>query len=94
MEQIHSAAPEVPIAFLLPQEVYPQVLPYLRLPNVYAVAGQRGASDLLAAGVADEAATTMLAVQTWATIAFVVVLALGGLVVVIGRLRPAARGKA
>lgn len=93
MEQIHSAAPEVPIAFLLPQEVYPQVLPYLRLPNVYAVAGQRGASDLLAAGVADEAATTMLAVQTWATIAFVVVLALGGLVVVIGRLRPAARGR-
>ncbi|WP_322512423.1 hypothetical protein [Chloroflexus sp.] len=87
MEQIHSAAPEVPIAFLLPQEVYPQVLPYLRLPNVYAVAGQRGASDLLAAGVADETATTMLAVQTWATIAFVAALTLGGIVVIIGRLR-------
>jgi hypothetical protein len=93
MEQIHSAAPQVPIAFLLPQEVYPQVLPYTRLPNVYAVAGQRGASDLLAAGKADNLATPELSYQTWATIAFVGVLLLGAFIVGIGQLRRLARGR-
>ncbi|MGQ9742248.1 MAG: hypothetical protein ACUVSO_15140, partial [Chloroflexus sp.] len=93
MEQIHSAAPQVPIAFLLPQEVYPQVLPYTRLPNVYAVAGQRGASDLLAAGNADNLATPELSYQTWATIAFVGVLLLGAFIVGIGQLRRLARGR-
>ncbi len=92
MEQIHSAAPEVPIAFLMPQEVYPQALPYLRLPNVYAIAGQRGASDLMAAGRADDNAVAMLAYQTWATIVFVAVLVVGGLIVIVGRLRRSTRG--
>ncbi|MEF3275404.1 MAG: hypothetical protein K6356_13605, partial [Chloroflexus sp.] len=93
MEQIHSAAPEVPIAFLLPQEVYPQVLPYVRLPNVYAVAGQRGASDLRAAGNANEVATVMLSYQTWATIVFVMIIAFGSIVALVIRLRLAVRGK-
>ncbi len=93
MEQIHSAAPDVPIAFLLPQEVYPQVLPYLRLPGVYAVAGQRGAIDLLAAGNADEKAAYALSFQTWSTLVFIGVLALGVLIVGIGRLSHLIRGK-
>ncbi len=93
MEQIHSAAPDVPIAFLLPQEVYPQVLPYLRLPGVYAVAGQRGAIDLLAAGNADEKAAYALSFQTWSTLVFIGVLALGVLIVGIGRLFHLIRGK-
>ncbi|MBO9318507.1 MAG: hypothetical protein J7460_05720, partial [Chloroflexus sp.] len=93
MEQIHSAAPTVPIAFLLPQEVYPQVLPYLRLPYVYAVAGQRGAIDLLAAGNADEKATYAYSYQTWATLVFIGVLVLGMLIVGIGRLFHLVRGK-
>ncbi len=93
MEQIHSAAPTVPIAFLLPQEVYPQVLPYLRLPHVYAVAGQRGAIDLLAAGNADEKATYAYSYQTWATLVFIGVLVLGMLIVGIGRLSHLVRGK-
>ncbi len=93
MEQIHSAAPTVPIAFLLPQEIYPQVLPYLRLPYVYAVAGQRGAIDLLAAGNADEKATYAYSYQTWATLVFIGVLVLGMLIVGIGRLFHLVRGK-
>jgi hypothetical protein len=93
MEQIHSAAPEVPIAFLLPQEVYPQVLPYLRLPGVYAVAGERGAIDLLAAGNADEKAAYALSSQTWSTLVFIGVLVLGMLIVGIGRLSHLVRGK-
>ncbi|MGC8801039.1 MAG: hypothetical protein ACP5UR_12445, partial [Chloroflexus sp.] len=94
MEQIHSAAPRVPIAFLLPQEVYPQVLPYLRLPNVYAVAGQRGAVELRAASGTDGVVATMVANQTWATIMFVIVMMVGGVIVIIERLRRPARGSA
>ena len=46
MEQIHRAAPKVPIAFVLPEEALPLARPYLRQSGVYAVAGQRAALEL------------------------------------------------
>ena len=46
MEQIHRAAPKVPIAFVLPEEALPLARPYLRQSGVYAIAGQRAALEL------------------------------------------------
>ena len=46
MEQVHRAAPKVPIAFVLPEEALPLARPYLRQSGVYAVAGQRAAQEL------------------------------------------------
>ncbi|MCX7791580.1 MAG: hypothetical protein N2378_13145 [Chloroflexaceae bacterium] len=80
MEQAHrQVRDQVPIAFLLPQDAQPLALPYLRLPNVYAIAGQQGALALLASDpTADPAdlsrATGQLA---FAVVAFVVLLLLG-----------------
>ncbi|MGQ9926938.1 MAG: hypothetical protein ACUVS4_08715, partial [Chloroflexaceae bacterium] len=49
MEQVYRQVRDrVPIAFLLPQDAQPLAQPYLRLPNVYAIAGQQGALALFA----------------------------------------------
>jgi hypothetical protein len=78
MEQVHRVAPEVPIAFLLPQEAEPLAQPYLRLPNVYHVAGQHGALALSASAAgADGAAIGRATGLLW----YAVVVFLGLLVV-------------
>jgi hypothetical protein len=81
MEQVHRAAPEVPIAFLLPQEAEPLAQPYLRLPGVYHVAGQQGALALLGAdAAADPTLVARVSGQHWySVLAFVILLLLGGL---------------
>jgi hypothetical protein len=81
MEQVHRAAPEVPIAFLLPQEAEPLAQPYLRLPGVYHVAGQQGALALLGGDAAvDPSRVARVSGQHWySVLVFVILLLLGGL---------------
>ena len=80
MEQAHrQVRDQVPIAFLLPQDAQPLAQPYLRLPNVYAIAGQQGALALLASDPTADAsglsrATGQLA---FAVAVFVTLLLLG-----------------
>nr|WP_139088775.1 hypothetical protein [Oscillochloris trichoides] len=96
MEQIHSAAPAVPIAFLLPQETAPLVQPYLRLPNVYHLAGLPGALALQAQG--EEVDTQMIAhmsgQQGLAIVTLVVLVIVSSLGVAIARARRTQRGAA
>jgi hypothetical protein len=89
MEQVRSAAPEVPIAFLLPQEAQPLVQPYLALDGVYHLAGLPGA---LAFGVqspgADQAALARSAGQlSLAIVMFVALLLVGAVGAAISRAR-------
>ena len=95
MEQAHrQVRDQVPIAFLLPQDAQPLAQPYLRLPNVYAIAGQQGALALLATDpTADpdnlSRATGQLA---FAVVVFVVLLLLGAAARVLMRQREAPGG--
>ncbi len=97
MEQVHrQVRDQVPIAFLLPQEAQPLAQPYLRLPNVYALAGQRGALALLASDVTADQAT--LARSTgqlgFAVIVFVALLLIGAIVSLLTRGSGAGGGEA
>jgi hypothetical protein len=77
MEQVHRSAPDVPMAFLLPEEVRPLVQPYLALPNIHYLAGN-GDALAFAAGSSDPAAVVQATGrQSLAVIAFVVLLLLG-----------------
>ncbi len=97
MEQVHrQVRDQVPIAFLLPQEAQPLAQPYLRLPNVYALAGQRGALALLASDVTADQAT--LARSTgqlgFAVIVFVALLLIGAIISLLTRRGGAGGGDA
>ncbi len=108
MEQVHrQVRDQVPIAFLLPQEAQPLAQPYLRLPNVYALAGQRGALALLASDVTADQATlardvtadqATLARSTgqlgFAVIVFVALLLIGAIVSLLTRGSGAGGGEA
>ncbi|NTU81553.1 MAG: hypothetical protein HGA45_19585 [Chloroflexales bacterium] len=93
MEQVHPAARTVPMAFLLPQEAQPLVQPYLRLPNIYHLAGRQGALALVASGQAGDTTAVAHAMgQLWyAVAAFLVLLVVGAVAAAIARGR-AARG--
>jgi hypothetical protein len=96
MEQVHSAAPAVPVAFLMPQEAEPIVQPYLRLPNVYHLAGLRGALALsaLATGADGAAIARATGQQSLAVLVFVILLIGGGLGMALARARRSRRGAA
>ena len=89
MEQIRSAARDVPIAFVLPEETQPVAQPYLRLPGVYHVSGQQGALALLAAqGLAEPGVIARASGALWyAVLIFLVLLLLGALVATATRSR-------
>ena len=95
MEQAHrQVRDQVPIAFLLPQDAQPLAQPYLRLPNVYAIAGQQGALALLASDPTADAsglsrATGQLA---FAVAVFVTLLLLGAGASALMRRRDASGG--
>ena len=95
MEQAHrQVRDQVPIAFLLPQDAQPLAQPYLRLPNVYAIAGQQGALALLASDPTADAfelsrATGQLA---FAVAVFVTLLLLGAGASALTRWRDASGG--
>jgi hypothetical protein len=78
MEQVHWAARDVPIAFLLPQETQPLVQPYLRLDNVYHVAGLQGALALQAGSSGDPIQIARATGQAQLAIIVFVVLLIGG----------------
>ncbi|MBP1465422.1 hypothetical protein EYB53_006860, partial [Candidatus Chloroploca sp. M-50] len=82
MEQVHRAAPEVPITFLLPNEAQPLAQPYLRLPNVYHLAGQQGALALLSTDADSDSATIAAATGqlSFAVVVFLVLLVGGSLI--------------
>jgi hypothetical protein len=84
MEQIHRAAPEVPIAFVLPEEAQPLAQPYLRQPGVYHVAGQQGALALRAGDGGDTAAVARSTGLLWYSVmVFVALLLVGGVAALI-----------
>ncbi|WP_129672259.1 hypothetical protein [Candidatus Chloroploca sp. Khr17] len=82
MEQVHRAAPEVPITFLLPNEAQPLAQPYLRLPTVYHLAGQQGAVALQATDADGDSATIAATTGqlSFAVVVFLVLLAGGALI--------------
>jgi hypothetical protein len=91
MEQVHRTAPEVPIAFMLPREAQPLAQPYLRLPNVYYLAGVQGALAFNTAtgSSAGEASIVTGEQLPFAILTFVLILVGGGLVrAIIGYRRP------
>jgi hypothetical protein len=92
MEQVHRAAPEVPIAFLLPRETQPLAQPYLRLPNVYYLAGSQGAQAFNALTGNSESATQTGTQLPFAILAFVLVLIGGGLSRAVIGMRQSPRG--
>ncbi|MFQ3663491.1 MAG: hypothetical protein SNJ69_13990, partial [Chloroflexaceae bacterium] len=95
MEQAHrQVRDQVPIAFLLPQDAQPLAQPYLRLPNVYAIAGQQGALALLASDpTADPASLSRSTGQlTFAVVVFVALLLLGAAANALMRRREAPGG--
>jgi hypothetical protein len=96
MEQIHRAAPEVPIVFLLPQEVQPQAQPYLRLKNVYHLSGQNGALALIATapGGPDAQIAQSTGQLGLAVVVFVILLLIGGSSLLIAQARQNRRGTA
>jgi hypothetical protein len=80
MEQAHrQVRDQVPIAFLLTQDAQPLAQPYLRLPNVYAIAGQQGALALLASDPTADASELSRATGQlgFAVAVFVTLLVLG-----------------
>ncbi|MFV9505551.1 MAG: hypothetical protein AB4911_13430, partial [Oscillochloridaceae bacterium umkhey_bin13] len=89
MEQIRPAARNVPIVFLIPQEVLPLAQPYLRQPGVYFLAGQQGALALQALDPNGNPAAMARSVGMLGyTVAIFLVLLLGGVTsVLIGRAR-------
>ena len=81
MEQVHPMARNVPIVFLLPQEAQPLVQPYLRLPNVYHLAGQQGALALAAGdATGDPTAVARSTGQLWFAVVVFLLLLVGGAV--------------
>ncbi|NTV63783.1 MAG: hypothetical protein HGA65_09635 [Oscillochloris sp.] len=96
MEQVHTAAPSVPITFLMPQEAEPLVQPYLHLPNVYHLAGLQGSLALQA--LHQDADHTAIAQatgqQSLAIVTFVVLLVCSSIGVAIARARRSRRGAA
>ncbi len=96
MEQVHSAAPSVPITFLLPQESEPMLQPYLRLPNVYHLAGLQGALALntLTTGADSAAIARATGQQSLAVLTFVILLIGGGLGLALAHARKSRRGAA
>ncbi|MBX0327588.1 hypothetical protein K2Z83_07850 [Oscillochloris sp. ZM17-4] len=94
MEQVHTAAPKVPITFLMPQEAEPMAQPYLRMDNVYHLAGLQGALAMNAiASDADSAATARTTgQQSLAVLTFVILLMGGGLGIALDRARRSRRG--
>ena len=95
MEQAHrQVRDQVPIAFLLPQDAQPLAQPYLRLPNVYAIAGQQGALALLASDpTADVSELSRATGQlAFAVAVFVTLLLLGAGASVLMRQRDASGG--
>jgi hypothetical protein len=96
MEQVHSAAPGVPIAFLMPEEAEPMAQPYLRLPNVYHLAGLQGALalDAVAPGADSAAIARATGQQSLAILAFVILLVVSGLGRALSQLRKSRRGAA
>ena len=96
MEQVHSAAPEVPVAFLMPQESEPMVQPYLRLPNVYHLAGMQGAMALNALTAETDGAAIAQGTgqQSLSVLTFVVLLIGGGLGLALAHARRSRRGAA
>ncbi|PDW00845.1 hypothetical protein [Candidatus Chloroploca asiatica] len=85
MEQVHRAAPAVPITFLLPNEAQPLAQPYLRLPKVYHLAGQQGALALLSTDADSDSATIAATTGqlSFAVVVFLVLLA-GGVLISLG----------
>ena len=95
MEQVHSTAPSVPITFLMPQETEPIVQPYLRLPNVYHLAGLQGALALNTLAGADGVAIAQaIGQQSLAVLAFVILLIVGGLGLALAHVLRTRRGAA
>jgi hypothetical protein len=96
MEQVHSAAPAVPITFLMPQETDPMVQPYVGLPNVYHLAGLQGALALsaLTTDADAEAIARATGQQSLAVLTFVILLIGGGLGTALARARRSRRGAA
>ncbi|NNJ10506.1 hypothetical protein EKD04_009215 [Chloroflexales bacterium ZM16-3] len=96
MEQVHAAARSVPITFLMPQEAEPVALPYLRMPNVYHLAGLQGALAMRALTPDADSAAIARATgqQSLAVLAFVILLIGGGLGVALARARRSRRGAA
>jgi hypothetical protein len=84
MEQIHRAAPQVPIAFLLPAEANPLIQPYTQLANVYYLAGKQGALAYRGLRSAEPAETASIAREAGAqragVLSFVVLFLVGALV--------------
>ena len=96
MEQVHSAAPSVPITFLIPRESEPMLQPYLRLPNVYHLAGLQGALALNALTTGADSADIARATgqQSLAVLTFVILLIGGGLGLALAHARKSRRGAA
>ncbi|MEI6776697.1 MAG: hypothetical protein WCK70_07330 [Chloroflexales bacterium] len=96
MEQVHSAAPSVPITFLIPQESEPMLQPYLRLPNVYHLAGLQGALAMsaLTTGADSTAIARATGQQSLAVLTFVILLIGGGLGLALAHARKSRRGAA
>ncbi|MGB9633021.1 MAG: hypothetical protein ACPL8I_06820, partial [Chloroflexaceae bacterium] len=95
MEQAHrQVRDQVPIAFLLPQDAQPLAQPYLRLPNVYAIAGQQGALALLASDPTADASELSRATGQlgFAVAVFVTLLVLGAGASALMRWRDASGG--
>jgi hypothetical protein len=95
MEQIHSRATQVPIAFLVPSETQPLVQPYLRGDNVLHLAGKQGA---LAYTAQENTATTANIAQdtgrqNFAIAVFVALLIIGGGAGALLRLRRSPRSE-
>ena len=91
MEQVYPMAREVPLVFLLPQEAQPLVQPYLRLPNVYHLAGLQGTLALTGSDPqGDSRAVARSTGQLWfAVVVFLVLLAGGSVVALVSRQRTA-----
>jgi hypothetical protein len=87
MEQVHRVAPNVPIAFVLPQETQPLVQPYLRLPNVYHLAGRQGALALQVGASAPAQIAQATGQQNLAIVVFIALLIGGAASVAVGRAR-------
>ncbi|NJN15363.1 MAG: hypothetical protein HC822_03240 [Oscillochloris sp.] len=89
MEQVHFAANDVPMVFLLPEEVRPMVQPYLRLPGIYHLAGSNDALAFAAQSTnADPTAIAQASGrQTLTVLAFIMLLLIGMIASLAGRRR-------
>ena len=84
MEQIHSSAPNLPIAFLLPTESSPIIQPYTQIQNVYYLAGGRGALAYQSLRNSNGASAEMaraFGYERFSLLVFVILFAFGALVI-------------